>query len=199
VIAQLRFPVGDLTKAEVRRRARALGLVTADKPESQEICFVPDNDYGEFLGTRLGAEHPSLMPGPLVTREGAVVGEHAGYARYTIGQRRGLGGGRGAPLYVLAVRPGRNQIVVGTEEELYADSVILNDLNWIDSPPQTGEVLQVQLRHRATAAAATATHVDDDVLHLALATPQRAVTPGQSGAVYRGEQLVGGGRIRGTD
>jgi tRNA-specific 2-thiouridylase len=199
VVSHLQFPVGELSKPEVRRRARALGLVTADKPESQEICFVPGNDYTEFLGARLGEDHPSLAPGALVTRAGTVVGEHAGYSRYTVGQRRGLGGGRGAPLYVLAVRPERNEIVVGTDEELYADTVTLGDLNWIASPPDEGERLHVQLRHRARPAAATVTHIDHDVLQLELASAQRAITPGQSGAVYRGERLVGGGRIRFQD
>ena len=198
VVSHLRFPVGDLTKPDVRHRARALGLVTADKPESQEICFVPGNDYGEFLSARLGDAHPSLAPGAIVTRDGTAVGEHAGYSRYTVGQRRGLGGGRGTPLYVLAVRPDSNEIVVGTDNELYADTVILGDLNWIAAPPHAVEHLHVQLRHRASPAAAIVTYVDESELRLHLETPQRAVTPGQSGALYRGERLVGGGRIRGT-
>src|SRR5690606_31798629 len=104
VMQQLRFPLGELPKPEGGVDARRLGLVTADKPESQEICFVPNDDYADFLAQRLGADHPSLQPGHLVTVDGAVVGEHGGYARYTVGQRKGLGGGHGRALYVLGVR-----------------------------------------------------------------------------------------------
>jgi tRNA-specific 2-thiouridylase len=195
VVDTLRFPIGELSKPEVRARARALGLVTADKPESQEICFVPQGDYAEFLAQRLGADHASLRAGELVTSSGEVVGRHRGYARYTVGQRRGLGGGNRTPLYVLGVRPALNQVVVGGSDELYRDAVALTDLNWIADPPATGEEVIVQLRHRAPAVAARVTHIAEDTVHLELAAPQRAVTPGQSGAVYRGEQLVGGGRI----
>lgn len=189
------FPVGELTKPEVRERARRLALATADKPESQEICFVPTGDYTEFLAKRLGAEHPSLQPGRMVTPAGAVVGEHGGYARYTVGQRRGLGGGYRAPLYVLEVRPNSNEVVVGTEHDLYRGEVRIGGLNWLDTAPSVGDELLVQLRYRAPAVACTVRGFEDDSISLELATPQRAVTPGQSGVLYRGELVVGGGRI----
>jgi len=196
VLPALRFPVGHLTKEEVRKRARELELATADKPESQEICFVPTGHYGEFLAGRLGAEHAALVPGPLVRADGEVVGEHAGYARYTVGQRRRLGGGRGEPLYVLGVRPERQEVVVGSAEELEQSQVTLGDLNWLADPPAPGERLAVQVRHRARPVAARVRTVSAERVELELERPQRAVTPGQSGALYRDEQLIGGGRIR---
>jgi tRNA-specific 2-thiouridylase len=196
VLPYLRFPVGELSKTEVRERARTLGLATADKPESQEICFVPTGHYGDFLERRLGATHRALTPGPLVTLTGQVVGEHAGHARYTIGQRKGLGVASSAPLYVLAVRPASNEVVVGSASQLLQSSVTLGDLNWLDAAPVAGESLHVQLRHRARAVPATVTAVTEQLISLTLQQPQRAVTPGQSGVLYRDEVVVGGGRIR---
>lgn len=195
VLPYLRFPVGELTKPEVRSRARALGLATADKPESQEICFVPSGDYAEFLGRKLGTDHTSLQPGAMVTSAGDVVGEHGGYARYTVGQRKGLGGGRGRPLYVLGVNAAANEIVVGSDDELLRDDVAIHQLNWLRPAPVSGDVVRVQLRHRSTAVAATVTSIDGQRVALELHEPQRAVTPGQSGVVYRGDELIGGGRI----
>lgn len=196
VVPYLRFPIGQLTKPEVRERARALGLATADKPESQEICFVPTNNYADFLGRRLGPDHAALSPGRLVRASGEDVGEHQGYARYTVGQRKGLGGGFHEPLYVLGVRPDRNEVVVGQPAELERKAVTLGDLNWLADPPTRDEDIRIQLRHRAAPAAATVARATADRLELALDRPQRAVTPGQSGVVYRGDMLVGGGRIR---
>jgi tRNA-specific 2-thiouridylase len=196
VLPYLRFPVGELSKPEVRERARSLGLVTAEKPESQEICFVPTGDYGEFLARRVGQQHAALSPGKLVNSAGAVVGEHAGYARYTVGQRKGLGGGFRKPLYVLGVLPASNEVVVGTAEELYGDSVKLGDLNWLNDVPQAGDDLLVQLRHRSKAVRCTVESIVTEEIRLRLDTPQRAITPGQSGVLYRGEVVVGGGRIR---
>jgi tRNA-uridine 2-sulfurtransferase len=196
VLPHLLFPVGELTKAEVREQARRLELATAEKPESQEICFVPTGDYAEFLGQRLGGDHAALQPGPLVTQSGAVVGEHGGYARYTVGQRKGLGGGHGRALFVLGVHPESNEVVVGSHAELFRTDVELGDLNWLQTPPQPGEVVKAQLRHRSRAADATVVSVATDCVALQLVEPQRAVTPGQSGVLYRGDELIGGGRIR---
>ena len=195
VLQHILFPVGELTKPEVRAEARKLELSTAEKPESQEICFVPTGDYAEFLGKRIGAEHNALTPGNLVTSHGDVIGEHGGYARYTVGQRKGLGGGRGRPLYVLGVVPERNEVVVGEEDELLTRDVAIGDLNWLDTEPHIGEELQVQVRHRARAVGGNVVAIGD-VIELKLHEPQRAVTPGQSGVLYRGDVVVGGGRIR---
>lgn len=197
VLPFLRFPVGELTKPEVRARARALELSTADKPESQEICFVPTGDYAEFLAKRIGTDHPALTRGKLVTSSGEEVGEHTGYARYTVGQRKGLGGGFHKPLYVLGTRPLTNEVVVGTEEELLRNAVTIGGLNWLDRPAVKGDSLKVQLRYRAPAVDCTVVDASGDTMQLQLLKPQRAVTPGQSGVLYRDDVVVGGGRIVG--
>lgn len=196
VLDAMVFPVGDLTKAEVRERARGLGLVTAEKPESQEICFVPTDDYTDFLAGRLGEDHPALSRGQLVDADGTVIGEHDGYARYTVGQRKGLGGGQERRLYVLGVRPASKEVVVGDSAALLRADVVLGDLNWLAGAPEAGDHVTVRLRHRGALVAATVAAIGRTELRLQLESAQRAVTPGQSGAVYRGDQLLGGGRIR---
>jgi tRNA-specific 2-thiouridylase len=116
VVARMLTPVGQMTKAETRAVARRLGLVTAEKPESVEICFVPDDDYVGVLARHLPGDAPALAPGPLVTTTGEVIGEHEGYARYTIGQRRGLPGGFAEPRFVVAIHPERREVVIGTAD-----------------------------------------------------------------------------------
>lgn len=196
ILPFLEFPVGDLTKPEVRQRAEALRLETAQKPESQEICFVPSGDYAEFLEKRLGPDHPSLHEGALVDTDGRTVGTHGGYARYTVGQRRGLGGGRSKPLYVLQVRPDTNEVVVGPDAGLHSDTVCIDTVNWLGAAPGRGDRVGVQIRHGAPAIEATVTSAAEGRASFRLEEPQRAVTPGQSAAVFRAEQLLGGGRIR---
>jgi len=197
VVARMLTPVGDLTKAETRSLARRLGLVTADKPESVEICFVPDDDYVGVLERHLPAGAPALAPGPLVTAAGEVVGEHEGFARYTVGQRRGLPGGRSRPLYVLAIRPEDRAVVVGEVEELDRWEVTLAGLNWLVDPPGIGAGCEVQVRYRARPAPAVVTRIGPDgTLTLRTGQPLRAVTPGQSGVLYSTEgQVLGGGVI----
>ncbi len=199
LVPQLRFPLGDLTKPAVRDAARQRGFVTAEKPESQEICFVPSGSYRDLLEKRLPTDHPALTPGPLVRSDGSEVGEHVGYAGFTVGQRRGLGGGRGKPLYVLGIRPEAREVVVGEYDELLRSEVILGDLNWLThDPPEVGAHVGVQIRHRSASVEATVVEQDPDAQTLTLGfdEPQRAVTPGQSGAVFDGNRLLGGGRIR---
>jgi tRNA-specific 2-thiouridylase len=195
MLPKLMFPLGELTKPQVREMARQMGLSTAEKPESMEICFVPDGDYARFLGKRLGSDHAALSAGQLVTSSGEVLGEHDGYARYTVGQRRGLGGGRSLPLYVIGTRPQTRQVVVGTADELMRGEVAVGELNWLAAPPAPGHAIAVQLRHRAPAVPARVRAVDDGLVHLALDTPQRAVTPGQSAVMFSGDVVLGGGRI----
>ena len=196
VLPFLEFPVGELTKPEVRERARQLRLATADKPESQEICFVPTGDYADFLSRRLGADHAALQPGELVDAQGAVIGEHAGYARYTVGQRKGLGGGKRMPLYVLQVRPDTRQVVVGTADQLEADVVVADTLNWLGARvPAAGDRVRVQIRHGGGRVAAAVESNEAGTLRLRLDAPLRAITPGQSAAIYDGEVLLGGGLI----
>ena len=196
VVRRMLTPVGQLTKAETRAAARRLGLATADKPESVEICFVPDDDYVGVLEQHLPADAPALTPGPFVTRAGEVVGEHDGFARYTIGQRRGLPGGRRLPLYVLEIRPEDRAVVVGNADELGATKVVIEELNWLAEPLPVGGRCEVQIRYRAHAVPATVTARNDDGLTLTTDTPVRAVTPGQSGVLYgAGGQVLGGGVI----
>lgn len=194
MLPTLRFPLGDLTKPQVRDRARALALATAEKPESQEICFVPSGDYRDLLHRRLGPVHPALQPGPLVDREGNVVGEHAGYAGFTVGQRKGLGGGFHEPMFVLEVRPATREVVVGTREELFARGVEVGELNWLADEPVPGMRLRVQLRYRAQDVAAVVTAAGTTV-SLDLEEEVAAVTPGQSAVFFQGERVLGGGRI----
>ena len=191
----LHFPLGSLTKPEVRAHARSLGLRTAEKPESQEICFVPAGDYRDLLSRRLPTEHPALLPGDLVTSSGEVVGRHDGYAGYTVGQRKGLGGGFAEPHFVLEVRPETREVVVGPREELYSSGMWVEDLNWLTRrSPVRGEEVGVQIRHRAPAVAGVIAETAAG-LEIHFREPQRAVTPGQSAAVFRGARLLGGGRI----
>ncbi|MBV9772623.1 MAG: tRNA 2-thiouridine(34) synthase MnmA [Gemmatimonadetes bacterium] len=195
LLPKLMFPLGELTKPQVREKARQLGLVTAEKPESMEICFVPTGNYVDVLEKRLGSEHPALTAGKLVTPEGETLGEHAGYARYTVGQRRGLGGGRGLPLYVLGSRPETREVVVGTLEQLHRTDLRVEELNWLAAPPTPGEEVRVQIRHRARAVEARVTATGSDGVSLEFGEAQRAVTPGQSAVIFRGDVVLGGGRI----
>jgi tRNA-uridine 2-sulfurtransferase len=196
VVARMLTPVGEMTKAETRAAARRLGLVTADKPESVEICFVPDDDYVGVLEQHLPADAPALTPGPLVTRAGDVIGEHQGFARYTVGQRRGLPGGKTRPLYVLEIRPEDRAVIVGGSDELGSHHVRLDEINWLAGPLSVGDRCQVQIRYRAAPVPARITAVDDGTLTLESDAPLRAVTPGQSGVLYdAGDRVLGGGVI----
>ncbi|MGH7538110.1 MAG: tRNA 2-thiouridine(34) synthase MnmA [Gemmatimonadales bacterium] len=196
VVARLLTPVGSRTKRETRAVARRLGLVTADKPESVEICFVPDGDYAAVLERRLPAGAPALAPGPLVTTTGAVVGEHAGFARYTIGQRRGLPGGFPEPMYVVDIRPDTREVVLGAGTELFGHDVSLEEVNWLTDPLAPGADVWVQCRHRARAVPGTVDALTAGGVRLRLAQPVRAITPGQSGVLYaEAGRLLGGGVI----
>jgi len=204
MLPRLHFPLGDLTKPEVRQRARELELVTAAKPESQEICFVPTGDYRDLLETRLGTRHRALETGPILTLDGRVVGEHDGYAGFTVGQRRGLGGGFDEPMFVLEIRPAERAVVVGPREALHSASTTVGELNWLGAPVSEGDVVGVQIRYRAPAVPAAVEAVrgpaqGEAAVRLRFETPQRAVTPGQSAVLFggpEGDRVLGGGRIR---
>jgi tRNA-specific 2-thiouridylase len=196
VIARMLTPVGALSKSETRAYARRLGLTTADKEESVEICFVPNDDYVSVLQRHLPADAPALAPGPVVTTSGEVIGEHRGYGRYTIGQRRGLPGGFGTARYVVAIHPERREVVVGGAEELAGHSVQLQELNWLADPLEPGDRCEVQIRYRSRGSPAVVLEREADQLSLALETPVRAITPGQSGVLYGPEgRVLGGGVI----
>lgn len=196
VVERMLTPVGAMTKAETRALARRLGLVTADKPESVEICFVPDGDYAAVLERHLPADAPALAPGPVVTTTGEVIGQHDGYARYTIGQRKGLPGGFADPRFVVAIHPDRREVVIGTADELEGHRVRLEELNWLSAPLTPGDGCEIQIRYRARAVPCTVLSLDECGIDLALPQPVRAITPGQSGVLYgAGGRVLGGGVI----
>ena len=199
VLSRMLLPVGAQTKAETRAVARSLGLdVVSEKPESQDICFIPDGDHTKIIRSRLGADTPALARGSFVLADGTAVGEHDGYARFTIGQRRGLPGGFREPMFVTAIRPADRAVVIGPREELLGRGLVVRETNALTDDPRLSRVgarLQVQVRHRAPAAAAEVIRADGDEIELALDEPVAAITPGQSAVFYDGEQVLGGGII----
>ena len=197
VVRRMLLPVGDASKEQTRATARRLGLdVVADKVESQDICFVPDGDHAKVIARRLGADTPSLARGPVLLSSGIVVGEHDGYARYTIGQRRGLPGGFGERMYVVEIRPADRAVVIGPRDELLGRGVIAREVNWlVDAPPAVGGHVDVQVRHRAAPARAEVVRLDGDEIELALDEPVAAISPGQSLVLYDGDRVLGGGII----
>jgi tRNA-specific 2-thiouridylase len=187
------FPVGDLEKSEVRRLAAAWGLPTADKAESQEICFVPDGDYAAFVERQAPPEDRS---GPIVDRAGRLLGRHAGIHRYTVGQRKGLGLTTLHPLYVMSLDSGSRTVVVGEEEELAASRLTARGVNWLSVPRPSGEIRgKVRIRYRHAEAPATVRPLPEDRAEVAFDTPQRAITPGQAAVFYDGDVCLGGGWI----
>ena len=196
VLSRMLLPVGDSTKSEIRSAARQLGLaVVADKPESQEICFVPDGDYVKILERQLGAGAPALSAGPITTSDGTTVGTHDGYARYTIGQRRGLPGGHSRPMYVVAIRPADRAVVIGPRDELLRRGVIAREVNWLVDPPTIGAAVSIRIRHRAPLALGEIVRMERDEIEIALDEPVLAIAPGQSLVLYDGERVLGGGFI----
>ena len=196
VLDRLQLPVGWQSKAETRATAHRLGLeVVADKIESQDICFVPDGDHTKILRRHLGDEAPSLSPGPFLLADGTVVGEHDGFARFTIGQRRGLPGGFAQPMYVVDIRPADRAVVMGPREELFGRGVIAREMNWLVDRLAVGARVSVQVRHRATPAAAEVVRMQGDEIELALDEPVAAITPGQSLVLYDAARVLGGGFI----
>ena len=196
VLSRMLLPVGGLDKARTRALAHSLGLeVIAEKPESQEICFVPDGDYTRILEQRLPADAPALSRGPILTSTGRVVGEHMGFARYTIGQRRGVPGGFPAPMYVIAIRPEQRAVVIGTRDELLGNGLIAREVNWLADAPAASAQVSVRVRHRAPLARAEIVRIDGDEVEIALDEPVAAITPGQSVVFYDRDRVLGGGFI----
>lgn len=196
VLERMILPVGGMTKAATRDVARALGLITAEKAESQEICFVPDGDYVKVLERELPADAPALARGPIVTLDGRVIGEHDGFARFTVGQRRGLPGGAGEPMFVVELRPEERAVVVGPREALLGRGLVAREVNWlVKAVPAVGAVVQVRIRHRARPVAGTVIRVDGAEVEIALDESVKAITPGQSVVIYDGDVALGGGVI----
>jgi tRNA-specific 2-thiouridylase len=197
-LSRTMFPLGDMTKPQVRELARQHGLALAEKPDSQEICFVPGGDYKRFIDAYL-AEQGEALPdtaGDLVTTNGEVIGEHGGIHNFTVGQRKGLGVATGSPLYVIQISGANKQVVVGGEEHLYTHTLRARRVNLI-SVVDVREPMRVavKIRHRHEPAPATMEKAGADEILVTFDQPQRAVTPGQAAVFYDGDIVVGGGWI----
>lgn len=196
------FPLGELSKAEVREIARRAHLPVAEKPESQEICFVPAGNYVRFIASYLreqGSELPAES-GEIVTTDGTVIGRHEGLHRYTVGQRRGLGFATGKPVYVVELDRENNRVIVGENEELFASVCEVRDVNWVSiARPDAPVHAQVKVRHKHVAASATVEAIDEMTARVCFDEPQRAITPGQGAVFYLGDLVLGGGWIKGSD
>ena len=197
-LACTEFPLGELTKQEVRDIARRLAVPVAEKPESQEICFVPTGNYVRFIESYLheqGSELPEV-PGEIVTASGEVVGRHRGLHHYTVGQRRGLGIAVGRPLYVVALDRANDRLIVGDDAELRCSTCDVRDVNWIPfETPHAPVGAMVRIRNRHEPAPAEVIALGPATARLVFREPQRAITPGQAAVFYSGEQVLGGGWI----
>jgi tRNA-uridine 2-sulfurtransferase len=192
------FPLGDMTKPQVRDLARQHGLALAEKPDSQEICFVPGGDYKRFIDAYLADQGEALpdTAGELVTTSGEVIGEHHGIHNFTVGQRKGLGVATGSPLYVIQISGANKQVIVGGEENLYSRTLRARRVNLIavDDLHEPMRVT-VKIRHRHEPALALIEKSDNDEILVTFDEPQRAITPGQAAVFYDGDTVVGGGWI----
>jgi tRNA-specific 2-thiouridylase len=191
-LARAVFPVGDRPKEAVREYARRRRLPVADKPDSQEICFIPDDDYAAFV-TRHAPD--ADRGGVIVDERGRVLGRHAGIHRFTVGQRKGLGLSAAAPLYVLELRPGDQQVVVGPKSALERTTLTASGVNWMGARPAGPRRVVAQIRHRHQAAPAAVRAMDDDCAEVIFDAPQMAITPGQAVVFYDEDVVVGGGWI----
>ncbi len=187
------MPIGDFTKGRIREIASRLGLPTANKPGSRDICFIPDDGYPNFLMEYIPR---TAEPGPILDTQGKVLGKHRGILFYTIGQRHGLGISIKEPRYVLTIEPERNAIVVGSKEETYGNGLIASGLNWITVTKLDGPVtVKAKIRYRHPEAEAEVTTINEDRVHVKFKEPQMAITPGQAIVFYRGDVVMGGGTI----
>ena len=192
------FPLGEMTKPEVRELARKHGLALAEKPDSQEICFVPGGDYKRFIDAYLAEQGGSLpdTAGDLVTTSGEVIGEHSGIHNFTVGQRKGLGVATGSPLYVIQIRGANKQVIVGGDEHLYSRTLSAKRVNLISVADLTQPMrVAVKIRHRHEPAAAMIERSGEDEILVIFDEPQRAITPGQAAVFYDRDVVVGGGWI----
>ena len=192
-LAHLRFPLGDLNKAEARTIAESAGLVTASKHESQDICFIPDGDYGAFLERWTGRRDSK---GEILDLDGRVIGRHHGAVRYTIGQRRGLGIAAVQPLYVVAKDMEKHTVTVGPESALYSRELTASDFNWLSIPePDRPLRVTARTRYRQKEYSAAVWPLEGSRVRLVFDRPQRAVTPGQAAVLYDDDLVLGGGTI----
>ena len=191
--SRARLPLGELSKPQVRELARSLGFETADKPDSQDICFVRDRNKNQFLRKELQVAEE---PGPITDRNGSALGTHHGLLGYTIGQREGLGVAAGKPLYVVAMDQSNNRLIVGSREELLCRTLLAERVNWVSIPPPTRPLrAEVKIRSRHEPAPASLTLQDEGRVLVEFDEPQPAITPGQAAVFYNGDVVLGGGWI----
>lgn len=192
-LAHAQFPLGAMTKAEVREVAEKHNFVTAHKQDSQDICFVPDGNYAAFIEKRTGKK---FKPGNFIDTNGNILGRHKGIIHYTVGQRKGLGLALPAPMYVQAINPKNNTVILCSNEELFSTKVIAKEINLIDCDKITEpRRVKARIRYHQQEQWATVTQPDADTLELIFDEPQRAITKGQSLVMYDGDVVVGGGKI----
>jgi len=189
-LAFARFPVGERTKAETRKLARSLELRTADKPDSYDLCFVPDGDTGSFVDRTLGTRE-----GELVDANGVVVGRHRGLHHYTVGQRRGLGLASQAKSYVVSLDTATNRVVVGPGELLARSGLEAERVSWVAGPPEAESQIAVQIRAHGEPVPATLERIEGEHVTVRFSEPQRGIAPGQLAAFYTGDEVLGGGTI----
>ena len=198
-LARTDFPLGELSKVEVRDIAHELRVPVADKPESQEICFVPTGNYVKFIEGYLKEQGSALPeePGDIVTTSGDILGRHAGLHQYTVGQRKGLGISTAHPMYVVSLDRAQNRLVVGEDRELRSTTCEVRNVNWIPYALPEGPVqAEVRIRNRHEPAVAEVVALDATTARVTFHEPQRAITPGQAAVFYSGDQVLGGGWIR---
>lgn len=189
------MPVGDYHKDEIRAIAEKIGLMVAHKKDSMEICFIPDDDYAGFIDRECGSLVPP--PGNFVSTDGEVLGRHKGITHYTIGQRKGLGIALGYPVFVTEIRPETNEVVLGTNEDVFTTELTANHINFMSIPDIEGEMeLKAKIRYSHSGSMCKVTRTGEDELHLVFEEPVRAVTPGQAVVLYDGDYVAGGGIIQ---
>lgn len=192
-LAHMLFPLGEYSKPQIREIANELNLVVADKAESQEICFVEDDDYARFVAERNPGR---ILPGPILSTSGEVMGQHEGIAHYTIGQRRGLRLAKGYPIYVVGLDPIRNAVIVGDKDEVFANECTAREVNWIAMEKLEGELeVEAKIRYTAKPVPALLTPNEDGAVKVTFQEPVRALTPGQAIVFYDGDMVLGGGTI----
>lgn len=192
-LSQTMIPLGEYQKVDVRRIAASKSFKRADKPESREICFIPEGDYRQFIKQRVGN---TLQPGAILNKQGKVIGSHKGLIHFTIGQRRGLGIATGTPSYVIAIDPLKNAVIVGEESDLYKLCFSAKELNWVAIKNLNAKMeVMAKIRYLHPGAKAVISPLDEDRVRIDFDQPQRAITPGQSVVFYQNDILIGGGII----
>jgi len=187
------MPIGSYYKDRVREMAKEIGLTVANKPDSQEICFVDDNDYGKYISENTDTK---IVPGCFVDTKGKIIGKHKGIVHYTIGQRKGLGLSMGKPIFVVDIDVENNRVIIGDNEDVFKDTLTARDMNWISIDKLTSEMaVTAKIRYSAKEAEAVVSPMGEDRVMVKFKTPVRAITPGQAVVFYDGDIVVGGGTI----